>query len=359
MGMLDNVLGYFKSDEFKALPAQEREYRGLLAGAAYAIDGQVDAREKADFETFRAALPREVELSSDGTMGGLNFSTLQRRHRALDWSSDKKKQLSQWIRGRVAADGEVASEEEAFLIQMGQILHEGERVSLFLGAPGQVRQPEHDFFEYLTEERFREDFPNSRCYFTKGHLYTYHPFLNAALVPFTEEGLKVAQLDTMRGVIALVQELGAKQVTIKHSRNFSAAIGYTAGFSAVVPGESGTATLSETLAVNGEVLQSNGEVLTCTFQGRVPVYAKWVPWFWKRRMLQRYAGCDKFLEIIEARLSPNPEQERTHAVRSDRSGKFSASLAFAIKVKGMEAGENLAGNASGSLALNEELQIKY
>jgi hypothetical protein len=353
------LLSWFNKDEFKSLPEMEQEYRGMLAAVAYAIDARADAREVSELEQFRKSAPSAFALLGENgkLIEGVSFSQIQRRHRAHTWSKAKLEGLVQWVRQRVVVDGEVAPEEMAFLAQLGQIFKEGERVPLFLAAESGMTARDHDFFDYLSERQFREEFPNSRCNFTRGALYTYHPFLSAALVPFSEEGLQVAQLETLSGVVALARELGAKRATIRHDKNFSAAIGASGNMALTEP--NGAGSLSIQRSVSGEVVKNDGEVLICEFEGRIPVYARWLPWFWKRRLLKQHAGCGKYLDIIEARLSANPEKSRTHKITSERSAKLAAALSFAIKAEGADMGAGGEGKLSMVAALNEELILEF
>lgn len=362
--VLKSVVSFFESNPERNLSEPELAYRMLVASTLFGLDGLSEA-EKVELERRATALPKnQLRIAAtEGVATRASFDMLVSRHDALEWTSAKKDEFRAWLLKMARVDNEYTPEEKAFLIQMAQLIEDRGRVDLFIAVRSVPPDGDHGhrFFEYVTKEDFDRRFCNSECPFEPAQIYTSHPFLADAVLPFKTNAFEEAQSSAVLKLVELLQMLGAKRCRIHNARKQE--FGVDANASAGVSGkleEMPPLDLSMSRSANFKRVSNDMETWEGEFEGGVSLLRYFLPFYWWRKIDSRFRAFSEYESVIRHRSGTNRVKYFRHTVRQEKSHALAIALSAAMKIdKSLAANASSGLNASHVLLVEREFEVHF
>lgn len=334
MGIANLIKSFFVSESPQVLGLTSSDEFGLvLANLLFKIDGEENEHETRALKTLACNASEEIKQRMESVLDApRKFQALEQWFRALALSEAERTQLAEKLNLWAAIDKRRAPEEDAFVIQIAQILEGNERIPLFVSISEAPRVlVAHDLFEYINEERFRGQFPESQFDFQEGRIYTRHPYLSNSLLPFDIEEFNAAQNEIYDGIIDVMKDLGAKRLIISRSQEEAqkALHSAQAGVGVKDIGE-----VKVGGSVSTEDFVHSKETIKVTFEGTTrPFLTRLFPGRWRRGLISKYRNNPHYAAIIQNRFGHNRIKKLEYQFSSKEARKLAAGMRAALKVK--------------------------
>lgn len=312
----------------------EEEFLAFFANILFRIDGVVHSEEEKILENYRSRTSDSFQKKLEDTLQSTEtFSILRRQYKSLDKGAVEK-MFSKFV-DLSKVDGEVSECEEAILIQFAQMLKDYEKLPLFItcsAKPSNVLIM-HDLFEYITEEEWRQRYKNSTSGFLADEIYTLHPFVSDALIPFSISGFEDSQNEFFEGIIPIMKELGASCVYISESKEqFSERQENVKADISVEYGEKGAGASGSSMADTKSILQ-NKEIVEVRFDGsKLPLLDRVLPGRIHKRLKEKYKHKPEYLTLIENRFGGNKINYFEYQIKSKVAKSLANGLDAAAKL---------------------------
>ena len=342
---LDKAVELFK-DSAKGTPptitpqppkslTQREQFLLILAEVLFRIDGEIAPLEQAHLNELRerSNVTKEAEDRLATVQKDRNiFASLRSWYKAL---SNEERQAIAVDAGKLAdIDQKRTAEEEAFLIQLAQIIENQDRLDLFVATQqSNSSLIEHDLFKYMTEQQFSTSFVNSTCKFNVGQIYISNPHESTSLIPFCVEDFELSQDQLFDSIIELLKELGAKSVVISESSEATNDTKLTGEAAA----EGGNAITTINVEAAGKQALHN---LIRTKAGVEVLFDGSKAGFFDRfryqkveaQLLRKFKNNAQCCTIIKTRFGNNKAKYFRHEVRSNEARSIARSINAAAKV---------------------------
>ena len=355
-----------RKDREKRPPTPLEKFEFLLARLMFEIDGVVSEEEQEYLNGQSSRFQKEMKDIDEAIHGPDAYRYVKERFEAVK-TACRESDLAAHLELFADIDHRRTAEEMALLVQMLNMFDGGGRLSLYVtreahGQPGgSVVQ---GFFNYIDRAEYEARGGALGFPFESRMVYVEDPFDPDRLIPLDEQAFEEAQDRFLDGLLLLLAQLGAKNMTM--SLSSGATSDESSKGKVEVSGGAKGISGSMTVSGNSATFEDwrNRENVEVTFDGSgLSLSGRLFPGRLKNTLLRRHQSNKLYVALIQGRFRSNRIKKISHELASDTVDRVSRSIKFASKLSAKVAKGQVGAQAEkaskSKSSFKRELMIEF
>jgi hypothetical protein len=350
----------------KGPPTPLEKFEFLLARLMFEIDGAVSDEERAYLDVQSPRFQKDVKDIEEAIHGPDAYRCVKERFEAVKTACGES-DLASHLETFADLDHRRTAEEVALLVQILNMFDGGGRLNLYVtreahGQPGvSVVQ---GFFNYIDRAEYEARCGSIGFPFESRVVYVEDPFDPDRLIPLDDQAFEDAQERFLDGLLLLLAQLGAKNMTMSLSSG-ATSDELSKGKVEVSGGAKG---INGSVTMNGSSASfedwRNRENVAVTFDGSgLSLSGRLFPGRLKNTLLRRHQSNKLYVALIQGRFRSNRIKKITHELASDTVDRVSRAIKLASKLSAKVAkgqvGAQAEKTSKSKTTFNRKLTIEF